>query len=317
MGQIKSSKNMAGGIFSALGAYVIWGILPIYWKLVSEVPAHEVLAHRIFWSFVFMACIILALNKGNDFIAEFRDLLAKKKKLAWVVLGAVLISLNWFIYIWAVNDNRVIETSLGYYINPLFNVIIGIVVLHERLSFWQLISVCLAALGVVNMALNLGSLPWVALVLAISFGIYGLCKKKAGLAAITSITLETLIIAPFAGIYLAYIHYQGNGFPLTISVTTGYLIGTGIVTAVPLLLFSSSANKLPLSLLGFIQYVSPSIGLLLGIFLYHEAFTLIHMVSFGFIWLALLVFSLAKTTLFTSIEAAIVKKWYIEQHKAQ
>jgi chloramphenicol-sensitive protein RarD len=184
--------------------------------------------------------------------------------------------------------------------------------LREKLSFWQLVSVLLAAVGVINLALNFGSIPWVAMMLAISFGFYGYCKKIAGLSALTSITLETLITAPFALIYLVLLHAGGGGFALTFSGQTALLIGTGVVTAIPLLLFSNSANKLSLTVLGLIQYVSPTIGLMLGIFLYHETFTVTHFVSFGFIWLALLVFSLSKTPLFTQLELLISKKRCIE-----
>lgn len=305
-------RKVPEGILSAIAAYVFWGILPMYWKLIAEIPAHEILAHRIFWSFIFMACLLTVMKKNQAFYVECRQVAAQPRKLFGVVAGAVLISVNWFIYIWAVNDNRIIETSLGYYINPLFNVLIGMILLHERLSFWQLIAVVLAAIGVLNLALNFGSIPWVAIVLAVSFSCYGLCKKIAGLSAMTSITIETLLIAPFSFIYLLFLHTTGKGLPFTLSPQSVLLIGTGVVTAIPLLLFSNSANKLSLTVLGLIQYVSPTIGLLLGIFLFHETFTYVHLVSFGFIWLALLVFSLSKTPLFAQLEMLIIKKRCME-----
>lgn len=305
-------RKVPEGILPAIAAYVCWGILPMYWKLIAEIPAHEILAHRIFWSFIFMTCLMMVMKKNQSFYVECRQVAAEPRKLFGVLAGAVLISINWFIYIWAVNDSRIIETSLGYYINPLFNVLIGMIILHERLTFWQLIAVILAAIGVLNLALQFGSIPWVALVLAVSFSFYGLCKKIAGLSAMTSITLETLLIAPLSLIYLIVLHTSGEGVPFTLSLQSVLLIGTGIVTAIPLLLFSNSANKLSLTVLGLIQYVSPTIGLFLGIFLYHETFTSVHLLSFGFIWLALLVFSLSKTSLFAQLEMLILKKRCIE-----
>ncbi|WP_425061319.1 EamA family transporter RarD [Sporomusa carbonis] len=301
-------KKIPYGIVSAAGAYMLWGILPIYWKLVSEVPAHEILAHRIFWSFIFMLCVVIFVNRKKPILTEMRQVIAEPKKLLAVTMGSMLISLNWFLYIWAVNSDRVIETSLGYYINPLFSVLLAVIVLKERLSYWQIIAVFLAMIGVLNMTVHFGAIPWVALLLAVTFGLYGLCKKMANITAITSITLETLVMTPFAFLYLVYVNVQGAGYLLDFSGTSGFLIGTGIVTAVPLLLFAHGANKLSLTVLGFIQYLSPTIALMLGIFLYHEPFTKIHLVSFGFIWVALGLFSLSKTELFMQIESLVLRK---------
>jgi len=299
---VKQNENFKRGFASAIGAYFLWGILPIYWKLVSQVPAQEILAHRIFWSLLFMLVVVLVMNRKKQLYEEINQLIYAPTKLLALVMGAIFITLNWFIYIWAVNDNRVIETSLGYYINPLFSVFLGILFLKERLSFWQIISVTLAASGVLYMTMNFGSVPWVAIILAVSFGLYGLCKKMAALSPITSITLETLIIAPFAFSYLLYLDYYGIGNFGSSSLTSVFLVGSGIVTAVPLLLFASGANQLSLTLLGFIQYLSPTIALLLGIFLYHEPFTEVHYVSFAFIWISLVVFSLSRTELFQKSE---------------
>lgn len=309
---MEQATRSADGVIAAIGAYVFWGVLPIYWKLVAGVPADQILAHRIFWSFIFMAVVIMFMNRSKAVFAECRQVAASPKKFLGVAAGAFLISVNWFVYIWAVNDNRVIETSLGYYINPLLNVLIGIIILHEKLSFWQLVSVVLAAVGVLNMTLHFGAVPWVSLLLAVSFSLYGLCKKVAGITAITGITLETLMIAPLALGYLAYLWSNGSAVALTFSATSALLIGAGIVTAIPLLLFANGAAKLSLTVLGLIQYVSPTIGLMLGIFLFHEEFTLVHMISFAFIWLALIVFSLSKTALFTQVETLILKKRCLE-----
>jgi chloramphenicol-sensitive protein RarD len=299
---MKHNENLKRGLASAIGAYSLWGILPIYWKLVFKVPAQEILAHRIFWSLLFMLAVVFVMNRKKQLYEEISQLICAPTKLLALLMGAIFITLNWFIYIWAVNDNRVIETSLGYYINPLFNVLLGILFLKERLPFWQIISVILAASGVFYMTMHFGSVPWVAISLAVSFGLYGLCKKVAALSPITSITLETLIIAPFAFLYLLYLDYHNIGSFVSLSPTSVFLAGSGIVTAIPLLLFANGANQLSLTMLGFIQYLSPTIALLLGIFLYHEPFTEVHYISFGFIWAALLVFSLSRTELFLKSE---------------
>lgn len=299
---MEQNKNFKTGLVSAIGAYSLWGILPMYWKLVSNVPAQEILAHRIFWSLLFMLAVVLIMKRKKQLYLELNQLFYTPHKLLALVMGAIFITFNWFIYIWAVNDNRVIETSLGYYINPLFNVLLGILFLKERLSFWQIFSVTLAASGVFYMTIHFGSVPWIAICLAVSFGLYGLCKKVAALSPITSITLETLIIAPFAFLYLYYLNYHGLGSFANLTLTSIFLIGSGVVTAIPLLLFANGANQLSLTMLGFIQYLSPTIALLLGIFLYHEPFTEVHCISFGLIWAALSVFSLSNTTLFLKSE---------------
>lgn len=302
---MEQRKNVKMGIISAIIAYSLWGILPIYWKFVFQVPAHEILAHRIFWSFIFMLGILVVANQKKKFYQEMKQLTHEPKKLLALTMGSFLISINWFIYIWAVNNNRVIETSLGYYINPLFSVLLGIFVLKERLSFWQLISVCLAMSGVLYMTMHFGSVPWVAVLLAISFGFYGLCKKVADITPITSITLETLIMTPFALAYILYLDVHATGSFAGLSVTSVLLIGSGMVTAIPLLLFANSANQLSLITLGFIQYLSPTIALMIGIFLYREPFTQVHFVSFGLIWAALLVFSLSRTKVFLNVEISL------------
>ena len=295
---MKKNEDLRRGFVSAIGAYSLWGILPIYWKLVSNVPAQEILAHRILWCLFFMLAVVFVMNRKKQLYEEVSQLVHTPTKLLAVVMGALFITVNWFVYIWAVNDHRVIETSLGYYINPLFSVLLGIVFLNERLSLGQIISVTLAASGVFYMTTHFGSIPWVAIMLAVSFGLYGLCKKVAALSPITSITLETLIIAPFALLYLLYLDYHDLGSFESLSLTAIFLAGSGVVTAIPLLLFANGANKLSLTMLGFIQYLSPTIALLLGIFLYHESFTEVHYVSFGLIWTALLIFSVSNTKLF-------------------
>lgn len=299
----KPANERLLGILSAAGAYLLWGILPVYWKQVSQISAYEILAHRIIWSCAFMFLVIVATRGQKQFLAETAAICHCRKKLWGLIMASLLISANWLIYIWAVNANRVVETSLGYYINPLVNVFLGVAVLKERLSLWQSVSFVLAALGVMNIAMHFGAVPWVSLSLAITFALYGMCKKILGLGAITSTTLETLIVSPAALAYLLYLAGQGSGsFAVASTLTMSLLMGAGAVTAIPLLLFASGANRLTLSLLGFIQYLSPTITLAIGVGLYHEAFTGVHLVSFSLIWLALTVFSLAGTRPFMNAE---------------
>ena len=280
------------GILSAVVAYLMWGFLPIYWKLLRQAEALEILSHRIFWSLFFLAVFLLLTGRNSIFRAELRVLVQDRRRVCGVLVSTVLITLNWLIYIWAVNDSRIVETSLGYYINPLVNVLLGVALLKERLSTKQYLAVALAAAGVLNLTLNFGAFPWVALSLAVSFGLYGLCKKLLGLSPITGITLETLLISPVALIYLFSLEVHDAGtFGWVNPLPTALFIGAGIVTAVPMVLFANAANQLPLSLLGFIQYLSPTIALLTGVFLYHEPFTSMHALSFGLIWLALALFS--------------------------
>jgi chloramphenicol-sensitive protein RarD len=299
---MEQNVKMKKGLASASGAYILWGILPIYWKLVGDVPAQEIIAHRIIWSLLFMLAVVVVMNRKQQLYEETIQLLAAPARLLALVMGTIFITVNWSLFVWAVNDGRVIETSLGYYVSPLVSILLGIFFLRERLSLGQTIAVILAACGVFYMTMNFGSVPWAAIGLALSFGLYGLCKKRAGLSPITSITLETLIVAPFAFIYLLYLDIHGVGSFESLSLTSLFLVGGGIVTPIPLLLFASGANRLSLTMLGFVQYLAPTISLLLGIFLYSEAFTTVHAVSFGLIWAALLAFSLADTKLFLRSE---------------
>lgn len=280
------------GISSAICAYLMWGFLPIYWKLLRQAGAVEILAHRVLWSLFFLILLLLITHRRSSFLAEVRGIIKDPRRVSGVILATVLISLNWLVYIWAVNDNRIIETSLGYYINPLVNVLFGVALLKERLTTRQYLAVTLASLGVLNLVIHFGAVPWVALSLAASFSLYGLCKKLLGIAAISGITLETLLISPLALTYLWFLHSQGTGaFGTANTSLTPLFIGSGILTALPMVLFANAANRLPLSLLGFIQYLSPTIALLTGVFLFQEAFTQAHGITFSLIWLALALFS--------------------------
>lgn len=285
-------KNYRQGIMYGLGAYCLWGILPIYWKLLQHVPALEILANRFIWSAVFVFFLLLVTGKFKVFLSETAAVFSKFKTGTAMLAAAVTISFNWGIFIWAVEAGRIVESSMGYYINPLVSVLFGMVFLREKLDKLQWTAVICAVIGIAIMLVKNGSLPWVSVSLAFTFALYGLLKKIIPVSAMTSIMLETLLIMPVAIGYLYFLSTSGNctyqsGDLLTISV----LIGAGVVTATPLLLFTSCAKLLPLKIVGFMQYLSPTISLFLGIFVYGEVFTSTHMLSFGCIWLGLLFFT--------------------------
>lgn len=278
------------GIIYAIIAYIIWGILPLYWKLVESVPPWEILAHRILWSFVFMIIFILVIRRWSLFVQELRTLFKSRKKLLGITIASLLISLNWVTYIWAVNTDRVLDASLGYYINPLINVLFGYLFLKERFSYLQWVAIVLAIIGVSYMTLNAGTTPWAAIILAVTFALYGLIKKVLDLNAINGLAIETLIVAPIALIYIATLTFNGSS-SLSFSLEGLVLFGTGAVTAIPLLLFAQGAKRIPLSLIGFLQYIAPTLMFLLGVFLFNEPFTSVHVVTFSFIWVGLILYS--------------------------
>ncbi|MBE4909575.1 EamA family transporter RarD [Bacillus luteolus] len=291
------------GVLYTAGAYILWGFLPLYWKLLDYVPSAEILAHRILWSFIFVVLILAVANKGKKFITECKNVFTTKKALFGVTASAVLISCNWFVYIWAVNHDHIIEASLGYYINPLVSVLLATIVLKEKLNYWQVIAFILAGIGVLILAIQYGQFPWVALTLAISFGLYGLTKKLTKLDSLIGLTFETMIVVPIAIGYLFFLESDGMATFFSASISTKLiLVGAGIATAMPLLWFANGAKRIPLSMIGILQYIAPSISLFLGVFLYHEHFTKIHMITFSLIWTALLIYSLSKTKLLVSAE---------------
>ena len=283
-------------MIAALSTYLIWGVLPLYWNLLARAEANEILAHRIIWSFIFMVVVLMVTKRWQSFKEDCRALWQDKKRGAILLLAAFTISLNWLTYIWAVNHGHVIDTSIGYYINPLMSVLFGIVFFRERISGLKKISLLLAAIGIVLMTYELGKLPWVAVVLAVSFSIYGALKKQLHLNPFSSITLETLLMVPFAVPYIGMLMMSpANHFSLATPDLALYLMGTGVVTAVPLVLFSYGANLLPLNVLGFFQYISPTIGLLLGIFFFHETFGMAQISALGFVWAAIVLFTVAES----------------------
>jgi chloramphenicol-sensitive protein RarD len=279
---------MSSGAAAAALAYCLWGIFPLYIKQVATVSPLEIVAHRSVWCLVFMLALLVVLKR----FAWLRDALRQPRTLAVFAASALLLSANWLIYVWAVNNGRVLDASLGYFINPLFNVLLGYLVLKERPRVGQWAAVVLAALGVLWLTLGAGQLPWVALVLAASFGLYGLLRKTAPLGAIEGLTLETLVLAPLMAVLMAWFVFSGTGRFTHGGVALDiWLLLAGPFTAVPLLLFAYGARRVTLATLGLLQYLGPSIQFLLGVYVYHEPFEPARFVGFGLIWAALVVYS--------------------------
>lgn len=297
--------NQTRALIVGCGSFICWGTLPIYWKLLGGVPAYEIIANRIFWSFIFMIAVLVVGAKVRIFKLEMRELFQNRKRIFGVAIGSCLVSINWFTYVWAVGDGRLVECSFGYYINPLVNVLFGVTILRERLSLWQFVAVILAAAGVMNLTLHFGSPPWVALCLAVSMALYSLCKKVTGLTAVSGMTIETALLTPFAAAFLLYLYSKGQGHPPAFDLVGVLLIMSGTATAIPLLLFAHSLNQLSMTVMGFLQYISPTITLILGIVLYGEDFTPTHRVAFAFIWAAIILFTLARTAPLAAIESRV------------
>lgn len=280
---------MDRGICYAALAYGMWGFFPVYWKMLGHVPALELTAHRIVWSLIVLAAVVLIAGKARI----FSSLISKPRVVAIYSSAAVLLSLNWLIYVWAVNAGFIVESALGYFINPLVSVLLGVMFLRERLRPGQWVSVALAAAGVGYLTFIYGALPWIALSLAFSFGIYGLVKKTAPLDSLTGLTLETGIMFIPAALLLIRADSSGQGaFLHTGIIPDLLLVGGGVVTAMPLLLFSAAARRIPLFRLGMLQYIAPTIQFLLGIMVYHEPFAVNKLIGFILVWLALLIFAL-------------------------
>lgn len=280
---------MNRGIWYAIGAYGLWGLFPIYWKWLTHVSAFQLIGHRIIWSCV----ILLLLIWGTRQWDAFRAAITAPHVLGIYLAAAVLLSINWLVYVWGVNAGFIVETSLGYFINPLFSVLMGVIFLHERLRTMQWIPVSLAGIGVLYLTIAYGTLPWIALTLALTFGLYGLVKKTAPLNSLQGLALETAILFLPALLYLMYANAVGKGaFLHTGLVVDLLLIGAGIVTTLPLLLFASATRRIPLSLIGILQYIAPTLQFLLGVLIYREPFSLTQLIGFGIVWIALLIFAL-------------------------
>lgn len=280
---------MNSGVLYAALAYTAWGFLPVFFKQLSNVNAFEVVLHRMLWSLVFLLCVLAVLKRW----AWLREVARQPRVLLAFGVSALLLSANWAVYVWAVQNAHVLDASLGYFILPLVNVAMGFVFLRERPRLGQWLAVAVAAAGVLWLTLQAGRLPWVALVLAATFGIYGLLRKLATLGALEGLTLETLLLSPLALGLLAWWAWHGQGALVQPDPTTlGWLLLAGPVTAIPLLLFAAGARRIPMATLGILQYISPSLQMLLGVWLYGEAFEPARAIGFYLIWTALLLYSL-------------------------
>ena len=277
---------MNTGILYALATYLLWAVLPIYWKQLHHVSAAQLIGHRIIWVFLMLLLVILFTGQWKIFREKLDAKTIKAHSLAALLLGT-----NWLIYVWAVNNGFIVESSLGYFINPLFSVLMGMIFLKEKLRPVQWIPLALATLGVLYLTFAYGRLPWIALGLALTFGFYGLLKKQSSLGSLYGLTLETGIIFIPALAYLIYITSTGEGAFLVVDAKTDLLLlGAGLTTAVPLLLFAKAVQRIPLTMIGLMQYIAPTGQFLIGILLYKEAFSSSQAIGFGLIWIALLFF---------------------------
>ncbi len=284
---IQEQKLYKSGLVYALVSYAAWGVFPLYWKLLKHVPPQQILAHRIVWSLLFLF-LILAWRRDRVFI----QYLTTPRILGTLLLTSALIGGNWFVYIYAVNNNHIVDSSLGYYINPMVNILLGVIFMKERLSRIQLIAVSFALAGVAYLTYHYGKLPVISLMLAFSFGLYGLLRKKANLQSMQGLMVETLILAPVALWYLWFMESSGVGvFGHYSLLSDSLLFIGGPVTALPLFWFGIAATRVPLSTLGFIQYLAPTIQLLIGVWVFSEPFDTAYLISFGLVWTGLGIYS--------------------------
>lgn len=292
-----ATREQRTALIAGIAAFGFWGIIPIYWKLVRSVPAGEILAHRFVWTTGFLVCLLSWQRRWSDVAAIVRS----RRTLLLCLASGTAISCNWLMFIWAVNANRVLETSLGYFMTPLVNVFFGALFLRERLTRLQLASVVLATIGVLNLTFGYGRFPWIAIGLCISWGIYGLLRKASRTAAIPGLFLETTMLLPVAIAYLVMLRHNGalyfGGAHPTESLI---LISSGFVTGLPLVWFGHAARHLRLSTIGFLQYLAPSGTFFLGVFMYHEPFTRTHLITFSLIWVALAIFTVEMIRLWRS-----------------
>lgn len=277
---------MNKGILYGVGAYALWGFFPIYWKFLHNISAVQLIGHRIAWSFLLLLAVILISGQWAAFRVTFNA-----HNLRIYLIASLLIGVNWLMYVWAVNAGHIVETSLGYFINPLISVLLGLIILREKLRRAQWVPIVIAFIGVAYLTITFGRLPWIALGLAFSFGFYGLVKKLAPLSSLFGLSLETGILFIPALIYLGLAEANGTGAFLHTGVVSDLLmIGAGLVTTVPLLMFASAAKQIPLTMIGVLQYLAPTIQFLLGIFVYKEEFDHTQLIGFSIVWLALVIF---------------------------
>jgi chloramphenicol-sensitive protein RarD len=283
-------EDTTKGTITTISAFFLWGIFPIYWKALYHVPSTEILAHRVIWSLVFMLFLLSIQGRWK----ETKSIIFISRDIPRFLFTSVLLAVNWLTYIWAVNTNQIVEASLGYFINPLVNVCLGMIFLRERLYRWQILSVMLAFIGVLFLTMQYGRVPWIAFTLAFSFGTYGLLRKTAKAGSMVGLLFETAILTPIALAYTITLGIQGSGAFFSIGLQTDVLLtGAGLVTAIPLLLFAHGARRIQYSTVGFLQYIAPTGQLLVGVFFYKELFTSTHAISFGFVWMAIIIYSIS------------------------
>ncbi len=289
----KNERNESiSGLLAGGSAFLIWGLVPIYWKVLSHVPALETITHRIVWSFVFLLPVIYLQGQWKIFINTFKSV----RTIKWLFVTTMLVASNWYLFIWAVNNDMIIQASLGYYINPLVNVVFGIVFLQERLRKFQIIAVIIAATGVLYLTWQYGSFPYLAIILAVTFALYGLIRKKLKLNSAVGLAVETLILTIPGLVYLVWLEKNNTASFLHADyITDIFLICTALVTALPLLLFNIGVNRLRLATVGFLQYIGPSLMFILAVFAYGEPLSRHQLIAFIFIWTALVIYTVDST----------------------
>jgi chloramphenicol-sensitive protein RarD len=284
----KSGQESLSGVMCAASAFLIWGLSPMYWKVLRQIPALEIIMHRVIWSFLFLIILLVFLRYGNEFTASLK----KPRTFAILIPTTILLGCNWFIYIWAVNNDHVLQASLGYFINPLINILLGMIFLRERLRRLQTVSLILAFVSVLYLTFQYGEFPWIALSLAFAFGFYGLIRKVAPISALVGLSVEMLLLSGPALGYILFLYIRGVGAIFHISVRIDlFLMGTAFLTAFPLLLFTLGTKRLHLSTVGFLQYIAPTSMFLLGVFLYNEPLSSAQIFAFVLIWIALFIYS--------------------------
>lgn len=289
------------GILYAGGAYLLWGLLPTYWRSVNAYNPYEILFHRVLWSVVFMLILIIAMKKWSRFTTDTKRLFERKKELIALIIASLVVMVNWGIFIWAINNNHVLQASLGYYINPLMSIALGFFFMKERFTKVEVIAIVLAAIGVLYMTVSSGTFPFVSIILAASFALYGLMKKYVHIDAIYSIALETIITLPIALIGIGVLTEQGHNH-FGMNHASFLILFSGAATAIPLILFTAGAKRIPLSMIGFLQYISPTLILLQGVFLFGEPFSMTEFITFAFIWSGLIIYSYSKYRQFRAIK---------------
>lgn len=289
------------GVLYAGGAYLLWGLLPTYWRSVNTFNPYEILFHRVIWSAVFMVILIVALKKWSTFKTDTKALYNRKKELIALIIASIVIMVNWGIFIWAINNHHVLQASLGYYINPLMSIALGFIFLKERFNILETFAIIFAAIGVFYMTISSGTFPLISIILAMSFALYGLMKKFVNIDAIYSIALETIISLPVAMLGLFLLARQGEQH-FGMNHTSFLILFAGVATAVPLIMFTAGAKRIPLSLIGFLQYISPTLILLQGVFLFGESFSMTDLITFFCIWTGLILYSYSKYMQFKTMK---------------